>query len=94
MTILHILDPTHEERPEIRELAPRLATLRGGTVGFVSNGKAGTRAFFDELERLLVERWEVAEVVRTTKANYSAPAEAELIAQAAGWTTMFAGVGD
>ena len=93
MTTLRLLDPTHEERREVRALAPRPPTLRGATVGFVSNGKAGTRAFFDELERLLVERWE-AQVVRTTKANYSAPAEAELIAQAAGWSAMFAGVGD
>ena len=89
-----ILDPTYEERPATRPLADRPRTLRGATVGFVSNGKAGTRPFFDHLARLLVEQWGVAEVVRTTKSNYSAPAEADLIAQAARWTVLFAGVGD
>jgi hypothetical protein len=89
-----ILDPTYEERAAARTLAARPGSLRGAKVGFVSNGKAGTRPFFDHLERLLVEQWGVAEVVRTTKSNYSAPAEADLIAQAAGWTAMFAGVGD
>ena len=36
----------------------------------------------------------MADVVRRTKANYSAPAEGDLIAETAGWAVMFAGVGD
>ena len=36
----------------------------------------------------------MAEVVRRTKANYSAPAEPDLIDEAAEWEVMFAGVGD
>jgi hypothetical protein len=43
---------------------------------------------------MLREQWGVAEVVRRTKTNYSAPAEAALIEEAAGWAVMFAGVGD
>jgi hypothetical protein len=92
--MITLLDPTFEEAPAVFVRAARPATLGGSTVGFISNGKAGTRAFFDHLERMLREEWGVAEVVRRTKRNYSAPAEAELIAEAAGWAVMFAGVGD
>jgi hypothetical protein len=92
--MIRLLDPTYEERPRAVTLAARPVSLRGATVGFISNGKAGTRPFFDHLERLLVERWQVGAVVRRTKSNYSAPAEHGLLDEAAGWAAMFAGVGD
>jgi hypothetical protein len=88
------LDPSFEEAPRATTLPERPSSLRGATVGFISNGKAGTRAYFDHLERMLRDEWGVAEVVRLTKSNYSAPAESELIDVAAGWAVMFAGVGD
>jgi hypothetical protein len=88
------LDPSYEELPRATVLPTRPASLLGGTVGVISNGKAGTRAFFDHLERMLRDEWGVADVVRLTKSNYSAPAESELIDVAAGWAAMFAGVGD
>ncbi len=88
------LDPSYEELPRATVLPARAVSLRGGTVGVISNGKAGTRVFFDHLERMLRDEWGVADVVRLTKSNYSAPAERELIDVAAGWAAMFAGVGD
>lgn len=91
---VEVLDPTAEEDRNEPSLAPRLATLRGATVCLLSNGKSGTKGLFDHLERLLRDRWGVAEVVRRTKANYSAPAEDELMAQSSGWAAMFAGIGD
>jgi hypothetical protein len=92
--MISVLDPSFEEAPSSFELPARPATLVGATVGIISNGKVGTRPFFDHLERLLREEWRVGDVVRRAKRNYSAPAEAELIAEAAGWAVMFAGVGD
>ena len=92
--MITVLDPTFDEVPERFQLASRPVTLTGATVGFLSNGKNNTRQFFDHLERLLREEWGVAEVVRRSKSNYSAPAETALIAEAAGWAVMFAGVGD
>lgn len=89
-----VLDPSFEEAPETFALPPRPTDLRGATIGIISNGKAATRPFFDHLERLAREEWGVAEVVRRTKSNYSAPAEDGLIDEAAGWAVMFAGVGD
>ena len=41
-----VLDPTPEKAPPAGQLAPRLATLEGKTVGFISNGKEGTKGFF------------------------------------------------
>ena len=91
---LRVLDPSYEEEPVDQTLPARPSTLRGTTVGFISNGKAGTRRYFDHLEQLLRDEWGVAEVVRRTKSNYSAPAERELIDEAATWAALFAGVGD
>jgi hypothetical protein len=91
--MITVLNPTFDETPVALVLPARPATLVGATVGIISNGKAGTRPYFDHLERMLRE-WGVGDVVRRTKSNYSAPAEAELIAEAARWAVMFAGVGD
>ena len=92
--MITVLLPTYDEEPDGFPLPARPASLVGATVGIISNGKAGTRPFFDYLDRLLRDEWGVAEVVRRTKANYSAPAESELINEAAGWAVLFAGVGD
>lgn len=91
---IEVLDPSHEA--DAREFAPakRLQTLEGATVAIISNGKKGTKPFFDAFERELVDRYRVARVVRLTKANYSAPAEAELLNEAERWQALVAGVGD
>jgi hypothetical protein len=91
---MRVLDPSFEQEHEPSGLAERPPTLEGATIGFISNGKANTRRFFDHLERILREEWGVADVVRRTKSNYSAPAEPELIDEAARWHVLFAGVGD
>jgi hypothetical protein len=91
---IEVLDPTNEDAPEPVALAPRLRTLEGATVGLLSNGKAGTARLFDHMEQLLRDQHGVADVVRRTKGNYSAPAEDELMDEAATWTAMFAGTGD
>src|SRR3546814_11954825 len=50
---IEILDPTHEMGAPAFSLAARLPMLAGKTVGIVSNGKRGTRPFFDAVEREL-----------------------------------------
>jgi hypothetical protein len=69
----HVLDPTNESAPPLGQLAPRPGTLRGKTVGLISNGKEGTKGFFTHLDRLLRDEFGVANVVFRTKSNYSAP---------------------
>ncbi|MBV9828031.1 MAG: hypothetical protein JO001_20550, partial [Alphaproteobacteria bacterium] len=48
---LQVLDPTNETAPPLGRLAPRLDGLAGKTVGFISNGKEGTKGFFGHLDR-------------------------------------------
>ena len=91
---IEILDPTHEGGASAFALAPRLTTLEGATIALLSNGKRGTLAFFNAFEHELVEHHGVAGVIRLTKANYSAPAEAGLLDDAQRWNALVAGIGD
>ena len=91
---IEILDPTYGGGAAPFALSKRLESLRGRTVGVISNGKKGTRPYFAALERELLEVVGVASVERLTKSNYSAPAEKEIMARAATWDAAFAGIGD
>jgi hypothetical protein len=93
MTI-EFLDPGHESDTRNFVPAKRLASLQGATIGILSNGKKGTKPFFDALAKELRERHGIAQVVRLTKSNYSAPAEAALLHDAGKWQALIAGVGD
>ena len=93
MTI-RVLDPTSEANPQEIKPAARLETLRGKTVGFISNGKEGSAGFFAHLDRLLRERFEVANVVLQVKSNYSAPAEGTIIDAVKTWDLAITGLGD
>jgi hypothetical protein len=91
---IEVLDPSHEDDSRNFTPANRLETLKGSTVGIISNGKKGTKPFFDAVERALIDGYGVAKVVRLTKANYSAPAEPEMLNEAERWQALIAGVGD
>ena len=91
---LEFLDPSHESDQRDFVAAPRLQTLQGTTVAVISNGKKGTKPFFDAFEKELTERHGVAQVVRLTKSNYSAPAEPGLLAESGRWQALIAGIGD
>lgn len=93
MTI-EVLDPTHGDHLSDFALAARLPTVRGATIGIISNGKQGTRRFFDALATELIDTYGAADVVRVTKANYSAPADADVLDRAKEWNALVAGVGD
>ena len=89
-----VLDPTNESAPPLGQLAPRPGSLRGKTVGFISNGKEGTKGYFAQLERLLREDLGVANVIWRTKSNYSAPADAHIVDEIKKWQAVVTGVGD
>ena len=92
--IIRVLDPTNETKPAGGRAAERPATLQGKTVGFISNGKEGTKGYFAQLERMLREEFGVAEIVWCTKSNYSAPADAGIVDEIKNWQAVVAGVGD
>jgi hypothetical protein len=89
-----VLDPTNESVPPPGEPAPRLDTLRGKTIGFISNGKEGTKGFFAHLDGMLRSEFGVANVVTRVKSNYSAPADPHIAAEIAGWDAVISGIGD
>jgi hypothetical protein len=91
---LRVLNPTNETLPLVGTPAPRLASLAGATVGFISNGKEGTQGFFRHLEQVLREEYRVANVVRRTKSNYSAPADAPIVEEMRRWQAVVTGIGD
>lgn len=91
---LQVLDPTNEAIPPLGEPAPRLASLAGKTIGFISNGKEGTKGFFAHLDRMLRDEFNVANVVTHVKSNYSAPADPHIAAEIAGWDAVVTGIGD
>ena len=93
MTI-RVLNPTSESEASSLEPAPRLSTLEGKTVGLISNGKEGTVGYFAHMDRLLREKYKVAEVIMRVKSNYSAPAETEIIDEARNWDLAITGLGD
>jgi hypothetical protein len=92
--VLQVLDPTNEVAPVVGRLAPRVASLAGKTVGFISNGKEGTTGFFAHLERMLREELGVAEVIRRVKSNYSAPADPDIVDELRRWQAVVTGIGD
>ena len=93
MTLL-VLDPTNEAAPPVGQRAKRPASLAGATVGFISNGKEGTRGFFAHLERMLRGQLGVAQVVLRVKSNFSAPADRDIVDEIARWQAVVTGIGD
>jgi hypothetical protein len=91
---MELVDPTYEGDAAPNTVAPRPASLEGRIVGLLSNGKAGVEPLLDHVEAIVRRRWRVADVVRRTKPNYSAPAPAELITELVGWDAVLTGVGD
>jgi hypothetical protein len=91
---LEVLDPTNETPPPLGHPAPRLGSLAGKTVGFISNGKEGTHGFFMHLDRMLRSEFGVADVVTRVKSNYSAPADRDIVDEIARWHAVVTGIGD
>ena len=89
-----VLDPTNETTAAGGQLATRPTTLQGKTVGFISNGKEGTKGYFVELERQFRDVFGVADVVWRTKSNFSALANASIVDEIKAWQAVAAGVGD
>jgi hypothetical protein len=92
--VLQVLDPTNETAPPRGRPAPRLASLAGATVGFISNGKEGTKGFFAHLDHMLREQLGVADVVLRVKSNFSAPADRDIVDEIRRWQAVVTGIGD
>lgn len=93
MTIT-VLNPTFETGAASAPSPTRLASLDGMSLAVISNGKQGTRAFFEALGTALVNDFGAAEVHQLVKSNYSAPADTEVMDEATRWSAVVSGIGD
>ena len=69
-------------------------SLEGRTVGFISNGKEGTKAYFGHLGHMLKDELGVADVIMRVKSNYSAPADTWIAEDMRHWDAVVTGIGD
>jgi hypothetical protein len=92
--VFRVLDPTMEKAAPLGQPAPRLGTLRGKTIGVISNGKEGTKGFFRHLDEMLRREHGVRDVVLRVKSNYSAPADPHIVDEIRKWDAVVTGLGD
>jgi hypothetical protein len=76
-----LINPLNETQREPRHAAPKLDTLSGKTIGLLDISKPGGNYFLDHVERLLQERFGVAQVVRAMKPTFTKPAPEAVIEQ-------------
>ncbi len=74
-----LINPLNETQREPRRAAPKLDSLTGKTIGLLDISKPGGSYFLDHVERLLKERFGVANIVRAMKPTFTKPAPAAVI---------------
>jgi hypothetical protein len=95
-----ILDPTGRASsapspaPDL-DLAPRRTSLAGARVGLMDNTKHNAALLLAEIGKLLATEHGATVTVEATKANFAAPAEADLVERyRQGCDVVLTGVGD
>jgi predicted GTPase len=70
MATLKMLDPRAAVNTKDRPMVPGLDTLEGKVIGIVDNGQANSTTMFQELAKLLEEKYRPAEVLFKTKPTH------------------------
>jgi hypothetical protein len=92
---LVILDPTAEAAPGAVEMASRLDSLHGKTIGLLDNTKLNSDRFLAYLQEALRARFPTAEFIVRRKQNASSVAAPALLDElAAKCDAVVAAVGD
>ena len=78
-----LLDPIAPNNTSEKFLAPRLDDLNGKVMGLLNISKNGSDIFLDQVEALMREHFDLADVVRITKSTFGRPAPQELITELA-----------
>ena len=79
MARLRMLDPRGSVNAEERPVVRGLDTLAGKVIGIIDNGQSNSTAMFQELAKLLQERYRPAEVLFKTKPTHMQGAPKEII---------------
>ncbi len=92
---MQLYDPTSSGPERLLNRAPVLPSLDGKTIGVLHNGKLNAEAMLSEIAALFAERHGCNILPVYAKANASAPAPAETLAQAAADVDfLITGLGD
>ena len=70
MATLKMLDPRSAVNSEERPLMPGLDSLEGKVIGIIDNGQSNSTAMFQELAKLIQEKYQTAEVLFKTKPSH------------------------
>jgi hypothetical protein len=70
MATLKMLDPRASVTLKDRPLVPGLDTLEGKVIGIIDNGQANSTTMFQELAKLLQEKYRPAKVLFKTKPTH------------------------
>ena len=70
MAMIKMLDPRAPVNPKDLPLMPRLETLESRVIGILDNGQSNSTPMFQELARLIRERFDPAEVLLKTKPTH------------------------
>jgi hypothetical protein len=79
MAMLKMLDPRATVNPEERPLMPGLVSLAGKVIGIIDNGQSNSTAMFQELAKLIHEKYQTAEVLFKTKPSHMQGAPGPII---------------
>ena len=81
---LIVLDPTAAPREMVQAMAPVLDGLGGRSLGFLWNSKPNGDLLFERLEKMLREKYEIADVVYKRKPTASLSATDAVLEELAG----------
>jgi hypothetical protein len=70
MATIKFLDPRATVNPKDRPLVPGLESLEGKTVGIIDNGQANSTTMFQELAKLMQEKFHTKGVIFRTKPTH------------------------
>jgi hypothetical protein len=70
MATIKFFDPRVTINPKDRPLVPGLDTLEGKVIGIIDNGQANSTTMFQELAKLMQEKFHTKEVIFKTKPTH------------------------
>ena len=78
---LTLVNPMNETAAQAVAPPPRLTTLAGKSIGLLDISKGGGSFFLDRLEKILRERYAVAQIARARKPTFTKVAPEQVIEQ-------------
>jgi hypothetical protein len=84
MATLKMLDPRAPVNPQNRPVTRGLNTLKGKVIGIIDNGQSNSTTMFQELAKLIKEKFTPAEILFKTKPTHMQGAPQPILAEFVG----------